>query len=373
MNRFASAIFALFLVLMLVAACGGGEESAAAEPTLDPNLPTVVPVFTRDAEAVALAETRAAAPTATPSEATPTFTPLPPTEEAPAEVVEEPTVEALVEPTEAAGEPTEAAGEPTEAAGEAAGEEESAEASSLDALGDIEINEDVAEALETGDSDAEAPAAAAVAEAESSDEAVGADDVVTGTAEVDASPGVTTAGEAIAGESDTVTATAGVDASGATTDVATETQTVSDTGTITAAIQDEDEIDEDTTGQAFEVGMYDLYFNEQGNVEEPPVWTVSTGSEVDVELSNFSAGLQHNWVIVNQNAEFDREAPYVPPGDGSDDGLWYFNPGLVDPAVDGEPTLETVTFTAPDVGEYLVICTVAGHYPLMQGRLDVTE
>ncbi len=32
---------------------------------------------------------------------------------------------------------------------------------------------------------------------------------------------------------------------------------------------------------------------------------------------------------------------------------------------------ETVTFTAPEPGEYLVICTVSGHYPIMQGKLVV--
>ncbi len=342
MNRFASAIFALFLILMLAVACGGGEEVAEAEPTLDPNLPTVVPVFTRDAEAIALAATQAAAATDTPTSAaaTATFTPLPPTPEPPAAEVEAPTVEPIVEPTERAT---------------AALPEESTPESDLDALGEIEVDEEIADALDADASDA--------AETD-------ADDVVTGTADVDASPGVTTAGEEIAGESDTVTGTAAVDASG---EAVTEAETVSDTGTITAAIQDEDELDEDTAGQTLEVGMYDLYFNEQGNVEDPPVWTVATGSEVEVELSNFSAGLQHNWVIVQQGAAFEEGAPYVPPGDGSDDELWYFNPGLVDPMVDDEPTVDTVTFTAPDVGEYLVICTVAGHYPLMQGRLDVTE
>ena len=38
--------------------------------------------------------------------------------------------------------------------------------------------------------------------------------------------------------------------------------------------------------------------------------------------------------------------------------------GLVEP---GE--MQTFRFIAPEPGEYTVICTVSGHYPLMQGRL----
>ncbi len=111
------------------------------------------------------------------------------------------------------------------------------------------------------------------------------------------------------------------------------------------------------------VEMHDMYFGaENNNVQNPPVWTVPAGAEVTLELNNMGA-LEHNWAIVNMGQEVPE--PYT--GGEDQPELFFWSADVV-----AAGTTETYTFTAPsEVGDYLVICTVAGHYPLMQGRLTV--
>jgi len=111
-----------------------------------------------------------------------------------------------------------------------------------------------------------------------------------------------------------------------------------------------------------EVAQNDIYFGDSpDNVENPPSWTVPAGAQVTVELTNNGA-LQHNWAIVEPGAEVP--VPVDPETAGD---ILLYDTGLVDPG-----STATATFTAPEAGEYLVICTVAGHFPTMQGRLIVT-
>jgi uncharacterized cupredoxin-like copper-binding protein len=110
-----------------------------------------------------------------------------------------------------------------------------------------------------------------------------------------------------------------------------------------------------------EVTMADLYYGETpDNLTNPPVWTVKAGDAVQVNMTNKGA-LQHNWAIAKLGSEVP--VPFMPETNGD---LLEWDAGLVDP---GEQA--TATFTAPVAGEYQVICTVAGHYPSMQGKLVV--
>lgn len=111
-----------------------------------------------------------------------------------------------------------------------------------------------------------------------------------------------------------------------------------------------------------EVAMHDLYYGDTSdNLQNPPVWTVGAGERVQVNLVN-EGGLQHNWAIVKPGSEVP-----VPFRSESDSGILIWDTGLVDPGQSA-----SATFTAPsEPGEYTVICTVAGHYPAMQGRLVV--
>lgn len=113
----------------------------------------------------------------------------------------------------------------------------------------------------------------------------------------------------------------------------------------------------------FRVEMRDIYFGENSNnMNQPPVWTVASGDEISMELVNLG-NLEHNWAVVKKGAEVP--VPYT--GGPEQEALLYYAGEVV-----AAGQTETHTFTAPaEVGEYLVICTVAGHYPAMQGKLQV--
>jgi plastocyanin len=97
------------------------------------------------------------------------------------------------------------------------------------------------------------------------------------------------------------------------------------------------------------------------NATNPPTWTVSAGGQVAIELTN-NGTTEHNWAIIKLGA--DMPATYV-ESDHSD--LILRETGLV---AAGDSFRES--FVAPaEAGEYLIICTVAGHYPSMQGKLVV--
>ena len=115
--------------------------------------------------------------------------------------------------------------------------------------------------------------------------------------------------------------------------------------------------------ETLEIFMNDIYFGESGptNLASPIAWEVTSGAEVTLNLENQGA-LQHNWALVKTGQTVPE--PYV--GGAENPDLLLFNAGVLDGGKS-----ETVTFTAPEAGEYLVICTVAGHYPAMQGMLTV--
>lgn len=101
--------------------------------------------------------------------------------------------------------------------------------------------------------------------------------------------------------------------------------------------------------------------------------TVSAGQTVTIRFKNNSAVQQHNWILVkggeaeaaaiaNAGLSAGPAANYL-PADKS-------NIIAESPLANGNETVE-VTFTAPAAGTYLFICTVPGHYPLMQGKLVI--
>jgi uncharacterized cupredoxin-like copper-binding protein len=118
---------------------------------------------------------------------------------------------------------------------------------------------------------------------------------------------------------------------------------------------------QDVLNQA-NVGMHDIYYGEENNnVEKPPVWTVGAGQDITLNMDNKGA-LEHSWVVLKAGTK-DIPMPFT---DANKD-LEYFSSGVLKPA-----TQKTDTFKAPtEPGEYTVICTVPGHYPVMQGRLVV--
>lgn len=113
----------------------------------------------------------------------------------------------------------------------------------------------------------------------------------------------------------------------------------------------------------FDIVMNDIYYGDSPtNAEDPPVWTAPAGAEITLNLQNNGA-LEHNWALVEPGEEVP--VPFVEEEHGD---IILEATGLNSA---GETT--TTTISAPPPGEYQVICTVAGHYPGMQGRLVVEE
>lgn len=110
-----------------------------------------------------------------------------------------------------------------------------------------------------------------------------------------------------------------------------------------------------------DVAMHDIYYDDNNdNIANPPVWAVAAGEEVTLNLDN-QGGLEHSWAIVKKDTELPM--PFL-ADEHRDLILW--NSTNVQA---GQKSAET--FTVAEAGEYLVLCTVAGHYPVMQGKLVV--
>ena len=109
------------------------------------------------------------------------------------------------------------------------------------------------------------------------------------------------------------------------------------------------------------VDMNDIYFGDTNdNAENPPVWRVSAGSNVSLRMENLGA-LEHNWAVLKAGEEIPIAFDENEHGD-----MLLFSAGVV---AGGESN--QVSFTAPEAGEYNVLCTVPGHGALMQGKLVV--
>jgi uncharacterized cupredoxin-like copper-binding protein len=113
-----------------------------------------------------------------------------------------------------------------------------------------------------------------------------------------------------------------------------------------------------------DIAVNDIYFGATpDNATNPPTWTVPAGAEMTITLRN-SGGLEHNFAIVKLGEEIPMT--FIPE---QHSGIILMETGIVEPG-----QTSTDTLTAPTTpGEYVVVCTVAGHYPSMQGRLKVTE
>lgn len=113
-----------------------------------------------------------------------------------------------------------------------------------------------------------------------------------------------------------------------------------------------------------EVVMKDIHYGETNdNQANPPVWTVTTGGTVVLKMTN-EGSLEHNWTVMKAGMEVP-----MPLIESEATDLFFFDAGKVAPT-----SSSTISFTAPaEAGEYMIVCVVAGHYPLMQGRLVVNE
>ena len=111
-----------------------------------------------------------------------------------------------------------------------------------------------------------------------------------------------------------------------------------------------------------DVVTHDLYFGDNAdNNTNPPTWTAVAGTTSTVTFNNLGS-IEHNWAVIKQGAEIP-----VPFDIENDRDLILYDTGVVQPGA-------TMSFPFPvpdEPGEYIVICTVSGHYPTMQGRLII--
>lgn len=123
--------------------------------------------------------------------------------------------------------------------------------------------------------------------------------------------------------------------------------------------------EEEATGPesvTIQVTQNDNYFGSTpDNATNPPKWNVNAGGQVSIELTN-NGTTEHNWAVIKMGSDMPDTFDIDANGD-----LILKQTGLV---AAGEEFRESF-FAPAEAGEYLVICTVAGHYPSMQGRLVV--
>ena len=291
--------------LLTLAGCGRSTSEEASEGVAIPTAaPRMTPGSALDSAAAVAAQPTATAAESSAAAAAPTAT---------AETATEPEPTATVEPTATAAPTTEAATaepEPT-------------------------VSDETTAITETADltETAELSATEPVSETAPATEEITSTAATTATTEV--------------ADSAAVTETAAVDASSEVS----PTESVTETGGAEGAAATE----------TLEIKMNDLYFGDSmDNIVNPPVWTVTSGAQVALDLENMGS-VDHNWALVKA----DEEVP-VPFDAAKNSDVLLFDPGVVS---GGESKI--VTYTAPIPGVYTVICTVPGHYPVMQGRLEV--
>lgn len=113
---------------------------------------------------------------------------------------------------------------------------------------------------------------------------------------------------------------------------------------------------------SIEITINDNFYGPQNsNLSDPPTWTVPRGADILAVVNN-EGTLTHNWAVLQKDATIS-----VPFTEGQSSQMIKYGAGMI-----YGQNRTTMTFSAPEeIGEYLVICTVPGHYPSMQGRLVV--
>jgi azurin len=111
----------------------------------------------------------------------------------------------------------------------------------------------------------------------------------------------------------------------------------------------------------------------EGLAFKPNALSVSVGQKITIKFKDNSAAQQHNWVLVKGGADVAQKVATGGLVTGADKN---YLPSDVASIIanttlsSAGQTVET-TFTAPAAGTYTFLCTVPGHFPLMQGTLTV--
>ncbi len=96
--------------------------------------------------------------------------------------------------------------------------------------------------------------------------------------------------------------------------------------------------------------------------------TAAEGEEVTVNFENTSATQEHNWILL-KTSDMDEASAFNDVAMPNVDNSYYPEDGdeMLDMVIAYVETLqpgeaESVTFESPGPGEYIYLCTVAGHF-----------
>jgi azurin len=120
-------------------------------------------------------------------------------------------------------------------------------------------------------------------------------------------------------------------------------------------------------------GVLQLGSDGEGLAFKPNALTASPGQKVTVKFKNNSSAQQHNWILIKGGPDVAQQVATAGLTAGADKGYLVADPATIianTTLSSAGQTLE-VSFTAPDAGTYIFLCTVPGHFPLMQGTLTV--
>jgi uncharacterized cupredoxin-like copper-binding protein len=118
--------------------------------------------------------------------------------------------------------------------------------------------------------------------------------------------------------------------------------------------------DGDAASTDLEVTATDFQFS-------PDSWTVPAGQEISIDITN-SGSVLHEWVLMRPGVNIESEADLP---ETEEELLAEFV--YVEDEVEAGAN-KTLTFTAPDVGTYQVICAIETHFDAgMEGTLTVVE
>lgn len=118
--------------------------------------------------------------------------------------------------------------------------------------------------------------------------------------------------------------------------------------------------DGDAASTNLEVTTTDFQFS-------PDSWTVPAGEEISIDITN-NGSVLHEWVLMQPGVNIESEADL--PETEEELLADFVN---VEDEVDAGAS-KTLTFTAPDVGTYQVICAIETHFDAgMEGTLNVVE
>lgn len=100
---------------------------------------------------------------------------------------------------------------------------------------------------------------------------------------------------------------------------------------------------------------------------DPTTWEVAAGETITINLQN-DGSVEHEWVLLQPGVTIDSEADLPETEEELLSDFVYWE----DEVEPGDS--KSLTFVAPELGEYQIICAIPGHFDAgMEGTLTVVD